>query len=100
MLSFLFSGLFLFRLAARTFLCSLFHEPPRNTPAGAPTRHGARSRARHLSESAWHVSLRLCLVQAVFFNQPPSSLPISTSSPAAYRYWATLVSLRAWLSRT
>jgi hypothetical protein len=64
LLEFRLSGLFLFRLAQRTFLGLLFQEPPRST-----------RRPRPLPQT-----------QLLFRIQPPRSFPTSVTSRDAYSY--------------
>lgn len=70
MLLFVFVGSFLLRLAERTLLSLLFHEPPRNTP---PV-----SLQNQISQSGY--------ASGIAFSHPPNNFPISTKAPAAKRY--------------
>ena len=68
-------GLLLLRLAQRTLLSLLFHEPPRNVPAGPYNNRATRPRPH-----------RSPVVAVSIFCQPPSSRPISATMRPACSY--------------
>lgn len=74
-------GSLLLRLAARTFLSLLFHEPPRRTRRTSPA-------SPHNGLLPGHAFFSF-----TFLIQPPSNLPTSTIIRLVCAYWRGVSSL-------